>query len=532
MILFCKTKLPISPKPYLENLAFRKFLWETPAYLIYSCLRKTLRMNKFISVIIFTLLSAFIVQSQSLSAIILEKGTGNPIPYAAVKIDDYNGVISNEEGIFTINNPNVKSIIISCLGFQELEISIDAIIKADYKIELETSVNQLNEILISNKLPNIDSIIFNIRKNFKQNHDLANTELELFSRRTSYFDFKNFEIDVKKAQAIPKKALSELNDEVSRLTSNVIKSNSKSFNDFSGNLFIGDSSKTKLIPKQSTELVDVKNDYSVEKVQERSQTIFLKALDTNLTYKVRTGIFKVEDSLSFNEITVKDEPSTHSVKELKSRLTPLLSNIQNFENTIIGEILDTKLYDFSIRDVTFTDGSMAYVIDFKPRKGKAKFAGTLIVMSNNYAIKRLDYSFAEGKRGTKVNLKLIAGVKYVEEGELGSIHFEKDIDNRYKPFYIQQNSVNYVYVSRPFTFIENSSNKNKFGFKILIEGRMVDKSEMLVTGSKSITQNGFDSLEEPKNIRFTKLSQYTPSIWENQQVLEPLEDMKTFIVKE
>lgn len=489
-------------------------------------------MNKFIVTSIFTLFSVFILHSQSLSAIILEKGTGNPVPYAAVKIDDYNGVISNEEGVFTIANVNTKSLIISCLGFQELEISVDAIIAANYKIELEASVNQLNEILLSNKLPNIDSIIFNIRKNFKQNHDLADTELELFSRRTSYFDFENFELDVKKAQALPKKALSELNEEVKHLTSNVTNSKSKSFNDFSGSLSVGDSSKTKLLPKQSTVLVDIKNDYSVDKIQEKSQTLFLKALDTNLTYKVRTGIFKLEDSLSFNEVNTKEAPMTHSVGELKSRLNPLLSSIQNFENTIIGKILDTKYYDFSIRDIAYTDGSMAYVIDFSPRKGKSKFAGTLIVMANSYALKRIDYNFAEGKRGSKVNLKLIAGIKYVEEAELGSIHFEKDNNNMYKPFYIQQNSIKYVYVSRPFTFIENSASKNKFGFNILIEGRMVDKNEMLVTGSKSISQTDFHSIEEPKTISFTKLNKYTPSIWENQQVLEPLEDMKNFVIKE
>ncbi|WP_334113341.1 carboxypeptidase-like regulatory domain-containing protein [Paucihalobacter sp.] len=489
-------------------------------------------MIKFIATTVFTFFSIFILHSQSLSAIIVEKTNGNPIPFAAVKIDEYNGVISNDEGVFTINNPNVKSVIISCLGFQELEISIENIRKANYKIELEASVNQLNEIIISNKLPNLDSIIFNIRKNFKHNHDLANTELEIFSRGTYYFDFENFGLDVKKAQALPKKSVSELNTAINQLTSNVVSSKSKSFNDFSGNLFITDSIKTKLIPKQSTVLIDIKNDYSVEKVQEKSQLIFLKALDTNLTYKVRTGIFKVEDSLSLKSTKAKDKAPIHNVDELKSRVYPLLSNIHNFENTIIGKILDTKFYDFSIRDVAYTDGSMAYVIDFTPRKGKAKYAGTLIVMANNYALKRFDYSFAEGKRGTKVNLKLIAGVKYVEEGEFGSIHFEKDSNDKYKPFYIQQNKINYIYVNRSITFIENSKAKNKFGFEILIEGRTVEKKEMLVTNSQNITHHKFSSVEEPKNIEYTKLNKYTPSIWENQQVLEPLEDMKTFVVKE
>lgn len=487
---------------------------------------------KTITTAIFVLFSAQLLCAQSLSAVVVEKGNGNPIPYAAIKIDEYNGVITNEEGVFTIINPNVKTIIISCLGFKELEISVEDIKKANFRIELENAVNQLNEILLTNKFPSIDSIIYNIRNNFKNNHDLTNTSLELFSRSTNYFDFDNFELDLNKAQALPKKSLADLKSQINVLTTNVVKSQSKSFNDLSGTLYIADSLKTKLVPKQSTRLLDVKNDYSLDKLQDQSQTLFLKALDTNLTYKVRTGIFRVEDSLSFNETKHKKDEQIDSIIGLKWRFKPLLSTIENFENTIIGGVLDTKLYDFSIRDVVYTDGSMAYVIDFLPRKGKAKFAGTFIVMANSYAIKRFDYSYAEGKRGSKLNLKLLVGVKFIEEVEEGSIHFERDINNLYKPFYIKKNTVKYVYLSRPFVFVENTKAKNKFGFDLLIEGRVVEKDELLITNSNGISLADYNVIEEPKRFPYKRLSQYTPSIWENQQVLEPVEEMKTFVVKD
>ena len=153
------------------------------------------------------------------------------------------------------------------------------------------------------------------------------------------------------------------------------------------------------------------------------------------------------------------------------------------------------------------------------------------MIANSYAIKRVDYTFAPGKRGTKVNLKLIAGIKYVEEAENGTIHFSKDSNNLYKPFYIQKETINYVYVNRPFTFVENSKEKNKFGFNLGIEGRVVQKSELLFTGQSAITPDEFGMITEAKKVNIITLEKYIPSIWEDRQILEPVEEMKTFSVK-
>lgn len=531
VILFCKTKFLMSAKPYLVNLTFRKFLSQTSDYVIYSSQRKILYMNQFKSVIIFTLFSAFIVQSQSLSAIILEKGTGNPIPYAAVKIDDFNGVITNEEGLFTVNINQIKFIEISCLGFKELRLTVEDVRALNYKIELQAAVNQLNEVIVSNKLPSIDSIIANVRREFKANHQLDHSVLDVFSRETSFFAFDDFEFDVKKASTLPKKELAFLKQNADSLNRAVLSSNSKKFQDFSGKFYSLQIDSTKLTVDKLTNLVDLKNDYSVDLIQDKAQKIFLKVLDTNLTYKVKTGIFKVEDSLDMKVEDFKDDNLTTTTAYLKSDLKSLLYDAQILQSRILGDILDTKAYQFYLRDITYTDGNMAYILDFVPNKGKSKFAGTLIIMDNNFAVKRLDYTYASGKRGTKVNLKLIAGVKFVEEAEAGTIHFSLDINGLYKPFYMQKETRKYVYVNRPFTFIENSISKNKFGFNITMEGRMIQKSELLFTGASSITAEQFETITEAKTIDILTLSKYTPSVWEDRQVLEPVEEMRSFTVE-
>jgi hypothetical protein len=489
-------------------------------------------MNKFYWLLTLFCLTTNISVTQNLTALVVDKQSGNPIPYAAIKIDDFKGVITNDEGLFTVRIDDIKYIEISCLGYKELKVTVEDIRANNYKIELETAVNQLNEVIVSNKLPAIDSIIVRVRNNFYNNHNLNLTALDVFSRQTNYFDFEDFEFDVKKASTLPKNELRELKQNADSLNKAVMKSSSKNFEDFSGKLYIFEKDSTKLTVDKLTNLVDRKNDYSVDIIQDKAQIIFLKALDSNVTYKVRTGIFRIEDSLDIEMNDLKEEyANTTNNSALKAQLEYNMLDIRYLENHLLDDILNTKYYDFTMRDIVYTDGEMAYIIDFKPRKGKSKFAGTLIVMANSYAIKRIDYAFAPGKRGTKVNLKLIAGIKYVEESETGTIHFSKDANNTYKPFYIQKGSINYVYVNRPFTFVENSKEKNKFGFNLSIEGRVVQKSELLITGQSPITPDEFAAITEAKKVNIITLEKYTPSIWEDRQILEPVEEMKSFTVK-
>lgn len=40
--------------------------------------------------------------AQNLTALVVDKKSGDPIPYAAVKIDDFKGVITNDEGLLLL----------------------------------------------------------------------------------------------------------------------------------------------------------------------------------------------------------------------------------------------------------------------------------------------------------------------------------------------------------------------------------------------------------------------------------------------
>ena len=181
-----------------------------------------------------------------------------------------------------------------------------------------------------------------------------------------------------------------------------------------------------------------------------------------------------------------------------------------------------------IIDVTNYNGELVYVIGFKPRKAKSKYSGKLFITDESYAVIKADYKFAKGKRGEKINLRLILGVKYVEDINMGTIIFEQHIDGFYSPKYVKEEEGHYFYVHRPIKFIENSTAKRKTGFDFLIEGSAKARSEFYVLKNTPLDKSSFDSYIEPKNFPYQKLDRYDPSIWKSHNAIEPLEEMKKF----
>jgi len=477
------------------------------------------------------LLSSFFSFSQNITARLLDKNTQSPIPFAAIKTAEFDGVISNEEGYFTINDENDSNIInISCLGYKNKTLSIKDIKDLNFVIKLEESINQLNTVYVSNKRPNADSIISRVRKNISKNYDTKLYKHEIFSRETAYIDFENLNFDIEKSSHVKKRNLEAANKSMDSLSKAVINSKTKHFKDFKADLFTNDSSKTKLKVYKAVELLDQKNNLSIEEVQNRAQHVILKYLDTTLTYKLKTGLFKIEDSLSLKseEKKNKTKKDKYDINSLKQRANEILGNSKFHENSMLSNILDADLYEYTFVDVSYFNNDLIYFINFEPKRSKSKYSGKLYITDENYAITKVDFEFADGKRGEKFNLKLLLGVKYVENMRRGTVIFQKDSLNKYQPQYIKYEEGRYFYVSRPLKFIENSPEKNKTSFDFTIEGNIITKQELLLNSSTKITSDIFKQQTEEKKVPYLKLNKYDSKIWEQDKTLEPLTEMKEF----
>lgn len=478
---------------------------------------------------LFFLLSCS-VTAQSITAKLIDKNTKNPIPYANIKTGEYAGVISNDEGFFTIPfEDDTKSIAISCMGYENKTITIAAIKALNFVIELKEAINQLDEVFISNRAPNADSIIAKVKAKLADNYNFDLQQYHIFKRATDHVDFKSLEFEIDKASNVKRKQLEGVNNSLTDLVNQVKNSNMVQFADFKGKVFTLNKDSIKLEVEKATELLDHKNDFSIDNIQEKMQHIILKYLDTTKTYKLKTGLFKIEDSLKLNDADFKEnDKNEYTVAYLNNETKSLLKRAQFHDNTFLSNILDTDLYDYSFENVGYNNGELTYIISYTPRKGKAKYTGKLYVADDTYAITRTDYGYYKKRRGQKVNLRLLLGVKYIENVSEGTIIFEKDSSNLYHPKYIKRIYGSYFYVSRPLKFIKNSNARNKVAFDFTLEGDNSTKEELLITKHNPITLLDFQAEQQVEKVPFIKLNKYEKTIWDSEGVLEPSLEMKAF----
>jgi hypothetical protein len=172
------------------------------------------------------------------------------------------------------------------------------------------------------------------------------------------------------------------------------------------------------------------------------------------------------------------------------------------------------------------------MIHFEPRRGKAKYTGSFFISDDTYAITKVDYNYYKNRHGDKLNLKLLIGVKYIENLSEGTILFEKNSNNIYQPKYVKRHTGSYFYISRGLKFIENSSAKNKVSFDFTFEGDAKEKEELLITQNSVLTLEDFKAIKQDKVAPYKVLNKFEKSTWENEDTLEATQEMKAFEVKE
>lgn len=476
-------------------------------------------------------LTSFTIYAQNITAKLIDSKTGKPIQYASIKTGKYSGVISNEEGSFTIRTKDkeLESISISCLGYQNKTISIQKIRTQNFTINLEEAINQLGEVYISNKVPNADSIITKVKSKLAINYNSNLNKYNIFRRATDYVDFKNLVFEIEKASHVKKKNLESANNNLKALSEKIRESDIVQFEDFKGEFYTLNKDSSKLVVKKATQLLDYKNDFSIEQIQEKSQNIVLKYLDTTKTYKLKSGLFKIEDSLSLkDENSEENNKKEYEVTSLNEETRSFLKRSQFYKNSFLNKLLNFDLYEYTYEDIAYNNAELTHVINFKPKNGKAKYTGQLFISDDTYAITRVDYKYYKNRHGAKVNLRLILGVKYIENLSTGTLLFEKDSSNIYHPKYLKRTTGSYFYVNRDVKFIENSRARNKVSFSFKIEGDNRNKEELLFTANSKLSIPDFEAIKQEKVAPYKQLSRFEKTIWENEEIIEPLKEMKTF----
>ena len=474
-----------------------------------------------------------LVLGQSFTARIVDVSQ-NPIAFATIQTAENKGVISNEEGYFTINleDNNIKNVEISSLGFASQTITIEEIKLNNLTIVLEEYISILNQVYVSNSIPNANEIINKTNKNLSTNFANENIKYKLFFRNTSFVDFNTLDFNIDKVSGLKKKQLIDANVALENLTNSIIESEAVFYRDYVADLHIQNKENSKLEVYKATSLLDKNRSFSIEDIQDKAQHLILTYLDTTKTYKLKSGLFKIEDSLSLKSADLKEKEEAHKneyeTNNLTSETHELIHKSQIYDETRLRNILNTDLYSYQFDNTTVFNDELVYIISYSPRKGKAKYTGKLYINDEDFAVIKLDYKYAKGKRGQKFNLKLLLGVKYIENLKSGTMIFKKNEQNIYQPLYLKEESGNFFYVSRPLKMIENSFSRTKIGLNFKLEGSAKEKNEIYFINNNNISISDYNNVIEKKKIPYQELKAYDPSIWTKYNALEPLAEMKNF----
>ncbi|WP_160114132.1 carboxypeptidase-like regulatory domain-containing protein [Aquimarina sp. AU119] len=475
--------------------------------------------------------------AQTITSKVVDKKTNQPIPFATIQISENDGVITNEEGRFTIHmyqaNASADSIYISSMGYEKIGIAVQPAI--DSIIYIQPKAIELKSVYLSNKNYTIDEIMDKVEERLAQNYHFDMTQKRLFFRQSEFNTMKKLDVEFKKS------TIEELNEEFIDSVITIIPRKSEYYIETLCDYY-GSVEKRKINIIKAAELYDKNNSGSMEAMSEKLEKIFKDNVKPDSYLKIKSGLFgtKVQvDSIleqseeakaAKDEINDKKEEKSEFLKYRRMAIEGLFKNMFFQEDPTVNFISKSGRYEFELIDYTYMDDSSVYIINFSPKR-REDFKGTIYVNTEDFAIMRVDYTNVKNLR----NFRLL-GLSYQENLYKGTTIFTKGQDNKYTVKYLEKIKGNLFGVDRPLKVIEKNKHvkgkrkQNELSLEIDAGIGNVSKYEIVVFDSKSLTETDYNGSIENKSIRPEYLSRYNPEFWKGYNIIEPNAAIKQFTV--
>ncbi|UQD56470.1 carboxypeptidase-like regulatory domain-containing protein [Flavobacterium sp. K5-23] len=498
--------------------------------------------------IYFILFFFQIGNAQNIKGKIIDSTTGESIPYANIRVNESENLVSNGEGYFSLSENNSKDetfLTVSYLGFVNQQLTVGELKKLDFTIKLLPGIYELNDVVVSNIKPNPYEIMANVKANLSRNYTTGEKgSKEMFFYRTSnYFNPSIIDVEINKSTGFSKQALSKVNNDLQGFSKKLISHPPLSFTDILCNYYSVKTKKadkfvftSKLAVLKATVLKKEGESTSLDDLEKTAMNMMLQHLDSTKYYRAKSGLFGSRDTISLRKDFNKKKNKGIDI-EINSPLTATKSKLKSFmhENNFLSDkrfdfIQKPDLYDYTFEGTTYTDqNEFAYILSFKPRKSKAMYVGKLYISENDYAVLRTDYVLDEGEKVHNFNMKFLLGIKVSENVSKGTIIYKKRAEeDSYYMQYAATESGNYFYLNRPLKLIElTNGEKDVLAIDFKIEANTRNKTEFL---NMSRTETNVAAIEKIKeeNFKYINIKSYDPKIWKDYNAIEPLQEMKQF----
>lgn len=504
----------------------------------------TKHLPKIASLLFF--LFAFLPQqvfSQSITAKIIDGQTGESIPYANIIVNNSENLVSNSEGYFTLsekNSDDAVQLLVSYLGYANQTLTVAELKRNQNKISLQPGMIELSDVTLNEKKLTALQIMANVKANLKNNYSTKKeaTKDKIFFRESSYLAPKILDVEIDKSTGFTKDGLKKANQQINAFTSKLVTNPPKEYTDILCDYYHSVTQKEKMVYStkmdviKATKLKNENNAVSLDELEKSAVNILLTHLDTTKYYRIKSGWFGSRDTISLRKDFNKKKNKTKNTRlsSAKTQLSMFMYE-NSMTNTQKFNFIDNhELYDYKYEGAKYSnDNEFIYVVSFKPRKSKAKYVGKLYIAESDFAVLRVDYNLAEGKKEGGFNMKLLLGVKSLENVSNGTIIYKKSpSDNGYHLHYVSQETGQYIYLNRPLKFIElTDEEKDVVAFDLKLEANQREKIEFLNIARSEIDHADVEKIKE-EEFNFIKLKAYDASIWKNYIAIEPLAEMKQF----
>ncbi len=492
--------------------------------------------------------------AQNLSGNVLDQTSHFPIANVKVLISNQYSSITNSEGQFALNSPQTSaqdSISFSSLGYHTKTLAL-----ADYSNDtvylMPIREQQLAQVVLLDEELSALEVMQRVKAHLSTNYNYQNLKFRVFHRSETEFKPQKLFVKIKKATFLSKSILKNFNHKMDSINEHLKGKSMHYYTADLADISIGkvDSIHSDVI--KATKLINDSKTTSTNQVICEVINALSASLKTSSTFKVRTGIIPVGDSVNLAEdFAIDNEAEIDSVynknlaQNIQGQLNQLSFGTANNSveisiggtstGSFIGNyITDLDEYNYTIEKLSVFNNQPVYVITFTPDDGflssGGRFSGKLYISSEDYAVLRADYQLGENKHGKKLNLKFLLGIKYVENAKSGTVIFSKTKNGTYFPSYLELSGNQYAYFSRSFVFKENAERKErmKLKLKFTLEFNNVSKNQWVFSSIAPQDLDTHKNLEEKRGIPVQDIKRYDPKIWDGYNILLPTEAIREY----
>jgi hypothetical protein len=475
--------------------------------------------------------------SQNYHATLKDFDTKEPIPYASIIYAENNGVISNEEGKFSLDLSKIKqdSIYISSVGYLKKGFAVNSL--KDSIIYLKAAVENLDLVFLSAKNYTVEEIMDLVEENIDSNYKATFTNQKVFYRNSFTSKVNKFETQIKES-SIP-----EINQKLLDSIQGLIPKRMASHLEVLGNYY-SNGKTPKLTITKAASLYNKKVNHSIEGISEIFEKLLTQNTKPNSYLKVKSGIFS--SKVQVDSILAENEKSKELEKKLndslgenapKNNLRNVKYGIRNlyrslfYANDPTFNLIDKmNRYQYSLEGYTLVNDEPCYIINFEP-KGSKEFKGTLHVNVNDFAIVQMDYTNVKPLKSFS-----LLGISFSQNLYSSKVFFRKKGDY-YLPYFIQLSRGDKFRIKRPLTIIEKNKyvkgrrKQNEVSIKMEFQMEQIYSKQYLVYETHEISEAEFNNLEENKKYKATYLPKYDPTFWAKENIVEPNSAIQNFTIK-